>query len=57
MTFTHLTVQDRLALAKQGKYIQALIHDPDRRVRQAAAVHDLDILIDDKAALTLLFND
>ncbi|GAD29233.1 hypothetical protein [Photobacterium leiognathi] len=46
----HLTVKERLALAEQGKYIELLINDPDRRVREVASEHDLDILIDDDAA-------
>ncbi|WP_318444307.1 hypothetical protein [Photobacterium leiognathi] len=46
----HLTVKERLVLAEQGKHIELLINDPDRRVREVANEHDLDILIDDDAA-------
>ncbi|KPA53949.1 hypothetical protein [Photobacterium lucens] len=46
----HLTVQQRLVLAEQGKYIDILVNDPDRRVREVASIHDLDILIDDDTA-------
>ncbi|PSV22430.1 hypothetical protein C0W44_03545 [Photobacterium leiognathi subsp. mandapamensis] len=46
----HLTVQQRLVLAEQGKCIDILVNDPDRRVREVASEHDLDILIDDDAA-------
>ncbi|GAD32647.1 hypothetical protein [Photobacterium leiognathi] len=45
--YNFLTVDERLELAKQGRCINKLIHDPDRRVRDEALEHDLNILIDD----------
>ncbi|WP_230625878.1 hypothetical protein [Photobacterium leiognathi] len=45
--YKFLTVDERLELAKQGRCIKKLINDPDRRVRDEALEHDLNILIDD----------
>lgn len=49
-----LTVKQRLLLAQQGRFIDILSTDPDRRVRAAATEYDLDILIDDDAAFDAL---
>ena len=51
--YNFLTVEERLLLAKQGRCINKLIDDPDRRVRDEAIEHDLNILIDEPP----LFNE
>lgn len=55
--YKFLTVEDRLELAKQGRCVKKLIDDPDRRVRDEALEHDLNILIDDTPLFDEKIND